>query len=76
MKSGFQHSAFVKFILFLFMGVMLTPAFASLPAVDSQGNALPSLAPMLKRVTPAVVNIATTGTIKGPRWPRTSHISP
>ena len=64
MKSGFQHSAFVKFILFLFMGVMLTPAFASLPAVDSQGNALPSLAPMLKRVTPAVVNIATTGTIR------------
>ncbi len=39
------------------------PAQASLPAVDSQGTALPSLAPMLKRVTPAVVNIATSGTV-------------
>jgi Do/DeqQ family serine protease len=41
----------------LFAGL---PAFAVLPfAVD--GAALPSLAPMLERVTPAVVNIATVG---------------
>jgi len=32
---------------------------ASLPTHDSQGKELPSLAPMLKEVTPAVVNIAT-----------------
>ncbi|MBK8162092.1 MAG: DegQ family serine endoprotease [Gammaproteobacteria bacterium] len=32
---------------------------ASLPAADSQGRELPSLAPMLDRVLPAVVNIST-----------------
>ncbi|MGE0372150.1 MAG: DegQ family serine endoprotease [Gammaproteobacteria bacterium] len=32
---------------------------ASLPAVDSQGGELPSLAPMLDRIMPAVVNIST-----------------
>ena len=37
---------------------------ASLPIADSQGQRLPSLAPMLERVTPAVVNIATTGTVQ------------
>lgn len=34
-------------------------ANAVLPIVDSQGQSLPSLAPMLKQVNPAVVNIAT-----------------
>lgn len=34
-------------------------AQAVLPIVDSQGQSLPSLAPMLKQVNPAVVNIAT-----------------
>lgn len=33
--------------------------FASLPVSDGEGNKLPSLAPMLKKVNPAVVNIAT-----------------
>jgi Do/DeqQ family serine protease len=32
--------------------------FASLPPIDSQGKALPTLAPMLEQVTPAVVNIS------------------
>ncbi|MBC6904145.1 DegQ family serine endoprotease [Saccharophagus sp. K07] len=36
-----------------------TPSYAALPSVDASGNALPSLAPMLKNVNPAVVNIAT-----------------
>ncbi|MCC6208841.1 MAG: DegQ family serine endoprotease [Gammaproteobacteria bacterium] len=36
-----------------------TGATASLPAADSQGAQLPSLAPMLEHVMPAVVNIAT-----------------
>lgn len=35
---------------------------AALPMVDSQGEALPSLAPMIERVQPAVVNISTFGT--------------
>ncbi len=34
-------------------------AHAVLPIIDSQGQSLPSLAPMLKQVNPAVVNIAT-----------------
>lgn len=45
------------------MGSFLSPTFAGLPLADSQGTALPSLAPMLKRVTPAVVNIATSSTV-------------
>jgi len=43
---------------------MTLPVQASLPAIDSQGQQLPSLAPMLKQVTPAVVNIATEGRIR------------
>ena len=37
---------------------------AALPFFDSQGEQLPSLAPMLKSVNPAVVNIAVTATRK------------
>lgn len=50
-------------VYILLVGGMLPQAFASLPPVDSQGTALPSLAPMLKLVTPAVVNIATSSTV-------------
>ncbi len=53
-----------QWISFLLLAVLFTPGYASLPAVDSQGTALPSLAPMLKNVTPAVVNIATSSTIR------------
>ncbi|MBI5450876.1 MAG: DegQ family serine endoprotease [Gammaproteobacteria bacterium] len=41
--------------------VMTTTAWAALPTRDSQGQPLPSLAPMLSRVMPAVVNISTRG---------------
>src|ERR1700728_2949312 len=37
-------------------------AFAAVPAADA--TPMPTLAPMVKRVSPAVVNIATRGTIK------------
>jgi Do/DeqQ family serine protease len=37
---------------------------AALPPADSQGTALPSLAPMLERVLPSVVNIATESRVK------------
>jgi Do/DeqQ family serine protease len=40
----------------------LNVAPAALPLADSSGRALPSLAPMLKQVDPAVVNIATYST--------------
>jgi len=41
---------------FLFMAAN---SFAALPNYDASGQALPSLAPMLQKVNPAVVNIAT-----------------
>ncbi len=37
---------------------------AALPAVDSSGKTLPTLAPMLEKATPAVVNIATRGRVR------------
>ncbi|MFA9421047.1 MAG: Do family serine endopeptidase [Gammaproteobacteria bacterium] len=50
----------MKLSPFLFILLVLGTAQAALPiAVD--GQPLPSLAPMLERVTPAVVNIATRG---------------
>ena len=42
----------------------ITPALAALPDTDSQGNILPTLAPMLDKATPAVVNISTRGRVK------------
>ncbi|MBD2858505.1 DegQ family serine endoprotease [Spongiibacter sp. KMU-158] len=37
-------------------------SYAFFPSADSQGEPLPTLAPMLKKVNPAVVNISTFGT--------------
>lgn len=57
---------FVHLVALLFISISILPAsaVASLPLIDSQGTALPSLAPMLKKTTPAVVNIATSSTIR------------
>lgn len=41
-----------------------TNAVAALPQVDSQGDALPSLSPMVEQVSPAVVNIATYANVR------------
>ena len=50
--------------LFLFCIAFITPlANAALPA-KIDGEKLPSLAPMLEHITPAVVNIATEGSVK------------
>jgi Do/DeqQ family serine protease len=49
----------VPFLLILFYSLWLQSASAALPDADSQGKPLPSLAPMLKNVIPAVVNIST-----------------
>ena len=49
---------FAVFVL-LSLSACLFPVHGALPAVDSQGRELPTLAPMLEQVTPAVVNIAT-----------------
>ena len=64
MNKGLTRSLAMRMISFVLIGILSSSTFASLPAVDSQGTSLPSLAPMLKRVTPAVVNIATSGTVR------------
>lgn len=61
MKNGLMYKL-AK--LFLFSLSLVAPvAHSALPA-EAGGKELPSLAPMLEKVTPAVVNIATEGRIK------------
>ena len=64
MNTNVKRKFVLPLVNFLLMVAFITPSFASLPLADSQGTALPSLAPMLKRTTPAVVNIATSGTVR------------
>lgn len=64
MKKGFNRIFTLQIINLVFIGLLSSAAMASLPLVDSQGTRLPTLAPMLKKVTPAVVNIATSGTVR------------
>ncbi len=57
-------------IVFLFLVVCL-PSFAALPAVDSQNQPLPTLAPMIEKSVPAVVNIVTSTRVSvrnNPLW--------
>ena len=56
--------------LSLIIALAAAPLPAALPPVIGE-TALPSLAPMIKKVSPAVVNIATRGTIRerGPQNP-------
>lgn len=52
-------------ILTVVLGLMISPlSHAALPAADGQGQPLPTLAPMLQQVTPAVVNISTRGRMR------------
>jgi len=53
----------MTFRLLLLIVIVFFPAWAALP-VSVDGQQLPSLAPMLEKVTPAVVNIATRGQTK------------
>ncbi len=48
-----------RWISVIFSTLIAFQVNASLPLKDGQGNDLPSLSPMLKKVNPAVVNIAT-----------------
>lgn len=57
----------------LSVGGIAPEAHAALPANDSQGQPLPSLAPMLKAVNPAVVNISTFATNKEVYNPLLNH---
>lgn len=64
MKKGLKRTFSLHIINFVFIALLSSAASASMPLVDSQGSPLPTLAPMLKQVTPAVVNIATSGTVR------------
>lgn len=64
MEQRIKNTITMKILSLVFITFLSTSSFASLPAIDSEGTPLPTLAPMLKRVTPAVVNIATSGTVR------------
>jgi len=53
----------VKIRAFFILWLAISSTWAALP-LTVDGQPLPSLAPMLERVTPAVVNIATRGQVK------------
>jgi Do/DeqQ family serine protease len=46
----------------LLVALISIPGQAALPATDGSGNPVPTLAPLIKKTTPAVVNIATSAT--------------
>jgi serine protease Do/serine protease DegQ len=57
-------------MLSLVLAVFVLPADAgALPQTDSAGGALPSLAPMVERVSPAVVNISSTSLARAQESP-------
>lgn len=51
-----------QFLVLVSVLCFMSVTQAALPLADASGNKLPSLSPMLKRVNPAVVNIATFST--------------
>ena len=55
----------ISYFLLLALSILLLNNIYALPTHDSQNRELPSLAPMLEKVTPAVVNISTKGNIQG-----------
>jgi serine protease Do/serine protease DegQ len=58
-----RRSGFALVVLSMLLPVAAAWA-AALPQADSQGAALPSLAPMVERVSPAVVNISTSSQLR------------
>ncbi len=62
MKNTIKHFLFSVLLLCLPLLSMTKLVWAGLPA-SVDGESLPTLAPMLEKVTPSVVNIATTGTV-------------
>jgi Do/DeqQ family serine protease len=64
MRRDLRIVRIVLFIAIFAAGPVLSGAArAALPPADAQGRSLPTLAPMLADVTPAVVNIATRSTV-------------
>lgn len=65
-RSGLSMTLYRKLqVLVLFgAGLLAMSAHAALPLTLADGTELPSLAPMLERATPAVVNIATSTKVR------------
>jgi serine protease Do/serine protease DegQ len=59
----FQRPEILRIFLATTTLALAVPSLAALPATDGT-TPMPTLAPMIKRVSPAVVNIATRGTVK------------
>ncbi len=59
-----KHS-FFSVLSIIFISLFTLSYLHALPTHDSQGKELPSLAPMLKNITPAVVSISTKGHYQG-----------
>lgn len=64
-----QKSVLLTALLIQLGAITLPAAHAALPTHDSQNTALPSLAPMLERAVPGVVNIATSGRVQAEQSP-------
>ncbi len=56
---------FFPLALIIAASVLSFSTSQALPTYDSQGKELPSLAPMLEKITPAVVNVSTQGQYQG-----------
>lgn len=63
-RSVLTPNKFITACALLFAMLISAPLYAALPPFDSQNQPLPTLAPMLEKVTPAVVNISTTGRVR------------
>src|SRR5262245_11955874 len=59
----FQRLQHLRFAFTFVALALAVPGLGALPATDGT-TPMPTLAPMIKRVSPAVVNIATRGTVK------------
>lgn len=55
----------ISIVSILLVSALFLSNLQALPSHDSQNKELPSLAPMLEKVTPAVVNISTKGSYHG-----------
>ncbi len=58
-RANRRNKEFIKGIFLCFFLGLAQGSFALFPQQDAEGRTLPSLAPMLKTVNPAVVNIST-----------------
>src|SRR5437868_6927762 len=59
----FQRSRILRVVITTVALALAVPSLGALPATDGT-TPMPTLAPMIKRVSPAVVNIATRGTVR------------